>query len=107
MSRPKSLSALASPIARSALGKRYAALGALLEDWPHIVGPALAERALPEKLDFPRGRRDVVVDGVGNDDIGVINPLIRLNAHGLSFFDQNAADRLTQLDRGPVSFRSP
>ncbi len=55
---PKALAALVAPIARGALGRKGTALGGLLADWPRIAGEALAARAVPEKLAFPRGRQD-------------------------------------------------
>lgn len=58
MSRPRALAAIVSPIARTALGKKHAAIGALLDEWPAIVGEHLATRAVPEGLSFPQGRRD-------------------------------------------------
>ena len=109
MSRAKSLSALTSPIARSALGKRFAALGGLLENWPHIVGPALAERTLPEKLDFPRGRRDggvlhLRVPPADALEIQHDTPRIleRLNGH----FGYRAVERL-RLVQVPPATRQP
>ncbi|NNG03950.1 MAG: DUF721 domain-containing protein [Inquilinus sp.] len=109
MSRPKSLSALASPIARAALGKRFAALGALLEEWPHIVGPALADRTLPEKLDFPRGQRDggvlhLRVAPADALEIQHDTPRIleRLNGH----FGYRAVERL-RLVQAPPTPRRP
>lgn len=58
MSRPRALAALIQPIARRSLGKANAGLGALLTDWEAIAGADLAGRAAPERLSFPRGRRD-------------------------------------------------
>lgn len=30
----------------------------LSSDWEHIVGPVLAAKALPQRIDFPKGKRD-------------------------------------------------
>lgn len=39
------------------LGRRGFVQGALVAEWPAIVGPALAERVLPMRIAFPRGER--------------------------------------------------
>src|SRR5512135_3023423 len=58
MTGPRSLAALLQPIARQALGKQGAALGALFADWPAIVGEEVARRALPEWLSLPGPRQE-------------------------------------------------
>ncbi len=58
MSGPRSLAAVIGPITRRALGNARSAIGSLLADWGVIAGPELAARAVPERLSFPRGRRD-------------------------------------------------
>lgn len=58
MPLPRSLAQLTQPIARDALGRKSAALGTVLADWPDIVGPDLAARATPEKLTPARRGED-------------------------------------------------
>ena len=50
MPLPRSLAQLTQPIARGALGRKSAAWGTILADWPDMVGRELAMRATPEKL---------------------------------------------------------
>jgi hypothetical protein len=52
------MAALVPALARKALGGGRSAIGSLFADWPSVVGSQWADRALPEKLGFPAGRRD-------------------------------------------------
>lgn len=52
------MAALIPTLARKALGGGRSAIGSLFADWPSVVGGHWADRALPEKLSFPAGRRD-------------------------------------------------
>lgn len=104
MSKTRSLSAVAGPIARTALGKRFAALGALLEDWPHIVGAELAGRTQPAKLDFPHGQRRGGVLSIRTASADALElqhetPRIleRLNGH----FGYRAVDRIKLIQAPP------
>jgi hypothetical protein len=58
MSQPRSLAALLSPIARTALAGSRSAVGSLVADWAAIVGESWAARALPERLIFAAGSRE-------------------------------------------------
>lgn len=58
MSYPKSMAALVPALARHALGGGRSAIGSLFADWPSVVGDHWADRAVPDKLTFPAGRRD-------------------------------------------------
>ncbi len=58
MSPPRALAAVLRPVTRQALGRSRMAIGALVADWVAVVGEAVAARAVPEKITFPRGRRD-------------------------------------------------
>ncbi len=104
MSKTRSLSAVAGPIARKALGKRFAALGALLEDWPHIVGSDLAGRTQPVKLDFPHGQRQGGVLSIRTASADALElqhemprVLERLNGH----FGYRAVDRIKLIQAPP------
>lgn len=50
MAGPRSLTYIAHPIARRALGKKHADLGLLLEHWDDIVGADLARYAVPDRI---------------------------------------------------------
>lgn len=104
MSKARSLSALAGPIARKALGKRFAALGALLEDWPHIIGADLAGRTQPDKLDFPHGERQggvLTIRAASADALELQHEtpriLERLNGH----FGYRAIERIRLIQAPP------
>lgn len=103
MSKARSLSAVAGPIARKALGKRFAALGGLLENWPHIVGDDLAARTQPEKIDFPRDQRQggvLTIRAAAADALELQHEmpriLERLNGH----FGHRAFERI-KIVQGP------
>ena len=52
------LAALIPGLARRAVGKRGFTDARILNEWPQIVGEDLARHAHPDRLSFPRGRRD-------------------------------------------------
>ena len=110
MSRTRSLSAIAGPIARKALGKRFAALGGLLEHWPHIVGDDLGARTQPVTLDFPRGERQggvLTIHAASADALELQHEmpriLERLNGH----FGYRAIDRIKLIQAPPRPPRTP
>ena len=110
MSKARSLAALAGPIARKALGKQFAALGALVQDWPHIVGADLAGRAQPEKLDFPRGQRQggvLTIRAASADALELQHEtpriLERLNGH----YGYRAVERIKLIQSPPAAPRGP
>ena len=53
----RSLAQLVPKLARAVMGKRGFAEAGLLSDWQAVVGADIAAKALPERLDFPRGER--------------------------------------------------
>lgn len=57
-SRMLAVGAVTDPLTRPLLGKHGLAEGNLLANWDAIVGPAVASMALPERVRFPKGRRD-------------------------------------------------
>ncbi|MBI1207915.1 MAG: DUF721 domain-containing protein [Azospirillum sp.] len=61
MAGPRPLGTVIPGVAGAALGKRSLAFGNLVTDWTAIVGQRLADRTLPEKLAFPRGKREDAV----------------------------------------------
>lgn len=58
MNGPHLIGRTVPDIAGTALGKRGLAFGALISDWESIVGANLSRHTLPEKLSFPRGKRE-------------------------------------------------
>ncbi|WP_421875561.1 DUF721 domain-containing protein [Pacificispira sp.] len=54
----QSLAAIVPRLARKAVGKRGFMDARILNEWPMIVGADLARHAHPDRLTFPRGRRD-------------------------------------------------
>ncbi len=58
MAGPRLLSHTVPQVAGKVLGKRGLAFGALITEWPSIVGQQLSSRTQPDKLIFPRGKRE-------------------------------------------------
>lgn len=58
-----------SPLTGRAFGRRGFAQGAIVRDWPAIVGPLLADHTLPERILYPKGKR-----GDGTLTLRVENP---------------------------------
>ena len=52
------LAALVPSIAKKAVGKRGFTDARILNEWPQIVGADLSRHAHPDRLSFPKGRRD-------------------------------------------------
>ncbi|ALG72491.1 hypothetical protein VY88_32765 [Azospirillum thiophilum] len=58
MNGPRRIGQSVPDVAGKVLGKRGLAFGALITDWPSIVGQQLSLRTAPDKLSFPRGKRE-------------------------------------------------
>ncbi|WP_207456246.1 DciA family protein [Azospirillum sp. SYSU D00513] len=58
MSGPRRIGQTVPEVAGKVLGKRGLAFGALITDWPSIIGHQLSLRTAPDKLSFPRGKRE-------------------------------------------------
>jgi len=105
MSRPRALAAVLRPVTRQALGRSRAAVGSLVADWAAIVGEATAARAVPEKVTFPRGRRDggvVVLRVMAAEALRLQHEapriLERINGH----YGYRAIERLKLVQGTPV-----
>jgi len=109
--RSFTMRAIASPlgkITRTAVRRRGFAEGAILSDWPAIVGPLLARTTCPLKVSFPRGERGDgtlhlrVASSALSTEITHLQPLIieRINA----YFGYGAVSRLA-LTHGPLPER--
>lgn len=55
---PIAVGSVTGKVTRPILGKRGLAEGNLISHWEAIVGSAVAAHALPERIKFPRGRRE-------------------------------------------------
>ena len=58
MNGPRRIGQTVPEVAGKVLGKRGLAFGALITDWPSIIGHQLSLRTAPDKLSFPRGKRE-------------------------------------------------
>ncbi|HEY0835526.1 MAG TPA: DciA family protein [Azospirillum sp.] len=58
MAGPRLIGRTVPDVAGKALGKRGLAFGSLITEWPSIVGQQMSLRTAPEKLAFPRGKRE-------------------------------------------------
>ena len=61
MAGPRTFAAILPAVTGKALGRRGLAFGSLLAEWPSIAGPRFAERTLPFRIVYPKGRRDEAV----------------------------------------------
>ncbi|HAA92128.1 MAG: hypothetical protein CMM48_11290 [Rhodospirillaceae bacterium] len=101
---PLPIATLLPKLTRKALGKYGFSYAGLITDWKTIVGPEIARASLPEKLTFPRNKRDsgilrLKAEGGAALEIQHLEPQIleRIN----SYFGYRAVTRL-QLVNGPV-----
>ena len=102
---PRALTDLVSRITRPIFGKRGFAGGAILENWPGVVGPGLAAHTAPERIVFPPARRSEgtlqlrVDSGALAIELQHLEPLLveRVNTH----FGFRAVARIKIL-QGPL-----
>ena len=104
-SGPLPLAALLPRLTRKALGKFGFSYIGLITDWATIVGPDIARLSAPEKLSFPRNKRDSGVlrlkaEGGAALEIQHLEPQIldRIN----TYFGYRAVMRL-HIINGPVN----
>ena len=104
-SGPLPLAALLPKLTRKALGKFGFSYIGLITDWATIVGPDIAKMSAPEKLTFPRNKRDSGVlrlkaEGGAALEIQHLEPQIldRIN----TYFGYRAVMRLNIIN-GPVN----
>lgn len=105
-SGPRAIGETTARLTRRTLGKRGFAEGALVTEWPAIVGSALARATLPLRIAFPRNERTGgtlhirVASGAMATQLQHLEPLVvqRIN----SYFGYGAVDRLS-LSQGPVA----
>ncbi len=105
---PVAVAATLDRVTRPLFGRRGFAGGALIADWPAIVGTAMAAHTQPLKIDFPKGERSggVLVVRVGSSafapQLQHLEPLVveRVNRH----FGYGAVARI-KIRQGPVVVR--
>lgn len=106
MAGPRLIGRTVPEVAGKALGKRGLAFGALITDWPSIVGHQLSLRTQPDKLVFPRGKREdatlhVRAMGAIALELQHLEPVIveKIN----SFFGYKAVKRLKLIHAAPMT----
>ena len=106
----RALAAAAAPITKPVFARRGFADGAVINDWPAIVGPHLAAHSTPEKIAHGRGERSEgtlhlkVDSGSLATELQHLEPQLieRVNAH----FGYCAVARL-KLIHGPAPAPQP
>ena len=103
MSSPRSLASLTRPLARRAVGrKRATALGAMLLDWPLIVGAEWADKATPDRLSRPSGDAGggiLTLRIAGADALEAQHQAPQLVERINSHFGYRAVDRIRLVQR--------
>ncbi|MBL6928023.1 MAG: DUF721 domain-containing protein [Rhodospirillales bacterium] len=103
---PKALGVAVEKITKPLFGKRGLADGAIVRNWPAIVGTAFAKVTAPEKLSFPTGERAGgtlhlrVASGAIATQIQHDEPLILERING--YFGYRAVARLS-MKQAPVA----
>ncbi len=106
---PRALAAVIDRITRPLFGRRGFADGAVIADWPAIVGPRLAADSAPERIDFPRGQRTDgtlrlrVAGGSLATELQHLEPVLVERVNG--YFGYRAVARV-RLVQGPVTERA-
>jgi hypothetical protein len=105
MNAPQRIGRQLPAIAGKALGKKGLAFGALMAEWPSIVGARVAEQAAPLRLAFPAGQRDQAVLHVQVSSATALlvqheEPLIVERING--FFGYRAVARLKLVHAAPA-----
>lgn len=106
MAGPRLIGRTVPEVAGKALGRKGLAFGALITDWPSIVGQQLALRTQPDKLVFPRGKREdatlhVRAMGAIALELQHLEPIIIEKING--FFGYRAVSRLRLVHAAPAT----
>jgi hypothetical protein len=102
---PRALAGSLAKVTREVFGRRGLADGAILNDWPLIVGEHLARHSLPEKVQFPRAARAGgtlhlrIDNGSMATELLHLEPLVIERINGYFGFKAVAGLRITQ---GPL-----
>jgi hypothetical protein len=99
-----SLATALPKVTRRTLGRRGLAEGSLVTDWVSVVGPMIAERSLPLRLQFSGGERSdgtlhVRVSGALALELQHLEPQVLERING--YFGYRAVGRL-RIHQGPV-----
>ena len=110
MAGPRLIGRTVPEVAGKALGKKGLAFGALITDWPSIVGHQLSLRTQPDKLVFPRGKREdatlhIRAMGAIALELQHLEPVIVEKING--FFGYKAVKRLKLVHAAPVASAGP
>lgn len=106
MSGPRLIGRTVPGVAGKALGKKGLAFGALITEWPSIVGHQLSIRTQPDKLVFPRGKREeatlhIRAMGAIALELQHLEPQIIERING--FFGYKAVTRIRLVHAAPTS----
>ncbi len=110
MNGPRRIGQTVPEVAGKALGKRGLAFGALINDWPSIVGHQLSLRTAPDKLSFPRGKREDAVlhiraMGAIALELQHLEPQIIERING--FFGYRAVAKIKLIHAAPLTIQKP
>ncbi|MGQ9367197.1 DUF721 domain-containing protein [Azospirillum sp. A39] len=105
MAGPRPIGHTVPQVAGKALGKKGLAFGALITEWPSVVGAQLAQRTQPDRLAFPRGKREdatlhIRAMGAIALELQHLEPLIIERING--FFGYRAVARIKLVHAAPV-----
>ncbi len=106
MTGPRPIGRTVPEIAGKALGKRGLAFGALITDWEAIVGQQMALRTAPDRLSFPRGKREeatlhIRAMGAVALELQHLEPVILERING--FFGYRAVARIRLVHAAPTA----
>jgi len=110
MAGPRLIGRTVPEVAGKALGKKGLAFGALITDWPSIVGHQLSLRTQPDKLMFPRGKREdatlhIRAMGAIALELQHLEPVIIEKING--FFGYKAVARIKLVHAAPAVKPAP
>ncbi|WP_029007676.1 DUF721 domain-containing protein [Azospirillum halopraeferens] len=105
MAGPRLIGRTVPEVAGKALGKKGLAFGALITEWPSVVGHQLAQRTQPDRLSFPRGKREdatlhIRAMGAIALELQHLEPLIIEKING--FFGYRAVARIKLVHAAPA-----
>lgn len=106
MSGPRPIGRAVPGVAGKALGKRGLAFGTLITDWASIVGHQLSLRTAPDRLAFPRGKREeatlhIRATGAFALELQHLEPQIIERING--FFGYRAVARIRLVHAAPLA----
>jgi hypothetical protein len=105
---PVAIGVTTDRLTRRPFGRRGFATGALVAEWPLIVGTMLGDASLPQRISFPRGERSNgtlyirVASGALAMQIQHLEPLLLQRING--YFGYAAVARVS-ISQGPVPRR--